>query len=89
MPDGGDAIAIRVLERIAEVPADQWDACAGSDNPFVGHGLLSAFSSAWGPTRRSASSPGTGAASSGAHRAGGISSWGTPTAACATSRPTW
>ncbi len=43
MPDGGDAIAIRVLERIAEVPADQWDACAGSDNPFVGHGFLSAL----------------------------------------------
>jgi uncharacterized protein len=40
MPDGGDALTIRTIERIADLPADQWDACAGSVNPFVSHAFL-------------------------------------------------
>ena len=28
---------------IHDIPADQWDACAGSDNPFVSHAFLSAL----------------------------------------------
>ncbi|MEM7223820.1 MAG: GNAT family N-acetyltransferase [Pseudomonadota bacterium] len=43
MPDGGDAIAIRVIDRVGEVPAGEWDACAGPDNPFLRHGFLSAL----------------------------------------------
>lgn len=41
----GDAeqIIIRVLDQIDRVPADQWDACAGSDNPFVRHAFLQAL----------------------------------------------
>ena len=43
MPDGRDAIAIRVLQSIREVEPDQWDACAGPDNPFVQYAFLSAL----------------------------------------------
>lgn len=43
MPDGSDAITVKVIQSLAEVPADQWDACAGGDNPFVGHAFLSAL----------------------------------------------
>ena len=42
MPDGGTVTA-RVIERIAEVPAADWDACAGGGNPFVGHAFLDAL----------------------------------------------
>ena len=43
MPDGREAVAVRVLNRIAEVPAAQWDACAGADVPFVRHAFLDAL----------------------------------------------
>jgi hypothetical protein len=39
MPDG-DAINVRITSRISEVPAEEWDACAGNDNPFVSHAFL-------------------------------------------------
>jgi predicted N-acyltransferase len=42
MPDGSDSLAVQVVSRIADVPAADWDACAG-DNPFVGHAFLSAL----------------------------------------------
>jgi hypothetical protein len=41
MPDSGDAVTVRVVQGLAEVPADRWDGCAGSDNPFVSHAFLS------------------------------------------------
>ena len=43
MPDGGDAITVRMVERIGDVPAAEWDACAGADNPFVSHAFLEAL----------------------------------------------
>jgi uncharacterized protein len=43
MPDGGDALTVRMIESIAELPADQWNACAGSANPFVSHAFLAAL----------------------------------------------
>ena len=44
MADGGGSVErLRVLERIAEVPAAQWDRCAGADNPFLSHAFLSAL----------------------------------------------
>jgi len=43
MPDGGDSIAVRVLRRIDEVPAAEWDACAGAAVPFVRHTFLRAL----------------------------------------------
>ena len=42
MPDG-DSARVRVVSSLAEIPAAQWDACAGSDNPFVSHGFLEAL----------------------------------------------
>jgi predicted N-acyltransferase len=42
MPDGSEAIAVRVVSRIAELPAAEWDFCAGA-NPFVSHAFLSAL----------------------------------------------
>ncbi|MEO9467873.1 GNAT family N-acetyltransferase [Parasphingorhabdus sp.] len=36
-------IRARAASDIASLPADQWDACAGSDNPFVSHAFLSAM----------------------------------------------
>lgn len=43
MPDGGDAIVLRVVSSLAEVSAAEWDACAGTGNPFVSHAFLSAL----------------------------------------------
>ncbi|MGH6948084.1 MAG: GNAT family N-acetyltransferase [Kiloniellales bacterium] len=43
MPDGGDKIAVKVLAGLGQVSAEQWDACAGDDNPFVSHAFLSAL----------------------------------------------
>ncbi len=43
MPDGGDSITVRIVERISDVAAADWDACAGSDNPFVSHAFLEAL----------------------------------------------
>ena len=46
MPDGSEQIAIRVVERIADIAAADWDACAGGDDPFTGHAFLSALEDA-------------------------------------------
>jgi uncharacterized protein len=43
MPDGSATLTLTLHSDIADVPAAEWDACAGSDNPFVSHALLSAF----------------------------------------------
>ena len=43
MADGGDPARVRVVERLAEVPAAEWDACAGGDNPFLSHAFLEAL----------------------------------------------
>jgi predicted N-acyltransferase len=43
MPDGREPVTIQVASRIAELPAAEWDACAGEHNPFVRHAFLSAL----------------------------------------------
>jgi len=43
MPDGREPVSIQIVKRIAELPASEWDACAGDDNPFVRHAFLSAL----------------------------------------------
>jgi predicted N-acyltransferase len=43
MPDGREPVTVRVLSRIDEVGAAEWDACAGDDNPFVCHAFLDAL----------------------------------------------
>ncbi|MFC4170157.1 GNAT family N-acetyltransferase [Teichococcus aestuarii] len=41
MPDGAPELTLRLHPAIAEIPAAEWDACAGDDNPFVSHAFLS------------------------------------------------
>ena len=36
-------LTARITDGVAAVPADQWDACAGTANPFVSHAFLSAL----------------------------------------------
>jgi uncharacterized protein len=52
MPDGGEPARIRVIERLAEVPASAWDACAGNDNPFVSHAFLEALEASGSATEK-------------------------------------
>jgi predicted N-acyltransferase len=43
MADGGDGVTVRVVSALREIPAAAWDACAGSDNPFLSHAFLEAL----------------------------------------------
>ncbi|EDP61419.1 hypothetical protein BAL199_20195 [alpha proteobacterium BAL199] len=48
MPDGDDVgggieAAVKVVAGIKDVPAVDWDACAGTANPFLSHAFLSAL----------------------------------------------
>lgn len=48
MPDGTDienelAEEVSVLPAISAVAAEEWDACAGADNPFLSHDFLNAL----------------------------------------------
>ncbi|MBO32484.1 MAG: GNAT family N-acetyltransferase, partial [Rhodospirillaceae bacterium] len=45
MPDGREEISVQVVTRIADIPAAVWDACAGTNNPFVSHAFLNALES--------------------------------------------
>ncbi|WP_174279477.1 GNAT family N-acetyltransferase [Sphingomonas bacterium] len=37
------AVTARLAEGVASIAAADWDACAGADNPFVGHAFLAAL----------------------------------------------
>lgn len=47
MPDGRESIAIRIVDRIADIPAAEWDSCAAGagslGNPFLSHCFLHAL----------------------------------------------
>ncbi len=43
MPDGDGAIELSLAESIGAIAPEDWDACAGTDNPFIGHAFLSAL----------------------------------------------
>jgi predicted N-acyltransferase len=43
MPDGGPELALSLHRAVAEIPAAEWDACAGGANPFVAHAFLHAL----------------------------------------------
>ncbi|HVO03035.1 MAG TPA: GNAT family N-acetyltransferase [Candidatus Cybelea sp.] len=42
-PRSAQTLTARVVDRIDEIPAAQWDACAGPDNPFLRHAFLKAL----------------------------------------------
>jgi predicted N-acyltransferase len=46
------AITLTLHARIAEIAPDEWDACAGEDNPFVSHAFLSALEDSGSTGRR-------------------------------------
>src|ERR1700680_1544820 len=41
--DGVDGVTVRIVPRLADIPAAQWDACAGAANPFLAHAFLEAL----------------------------------------------
>jgi predicted N-acyltransferase len=43
MPDGADLHTVNSLPSIHEIAREDWNACAGSDDPFVGHAFLAAL----------------------------------------------
>src|SRR6201999_2411871 len=43
MPDGSATLTLTLHQKIADIPAADWDACAGTNNPFVSHAFLSAL----------------------------------------------
>ena len=43
MPDGREEVLTRVISSINDVPAKDWNACAGNANPFVRHEFLHAL----------------------------------------------
>ena len=51
MPDGGEALTVRVVPRLKDVASEGWDACAGPENPFVSHAFLSALEESGSATR--------------------------------------
>ena len=50
-------VLARLAEGVAAVPAADWDACAGADNPFVGHAFLSALEESGSATARTGWQP--------------------------------
>lgn len=46
------SLSARVVAGLAEVPAESWDACAGSDNPFLSHAFLEALEASGSATAR-------------------------------------
>jgi predicted N-acyltransferase len=43
MPDGNEAIIVKVISSISEVLPESWDLCAGKSHPFTRHAFLSAL----------------------------------------------
>src|SRR5690242_1356873 len=50
MADGSERVTVKVVSRLAELPAAEWDACAGEDNPFLSHAFLEALESSGSAT---------------------------------------
>ncbi|WP_174273685.1 GNAT family N-acetyltransferase [Sphingomonas bacterium] len=53
---GGDVVA-RMADGVGAFDAADWDACAGADNPFVGHAFLSALEESGSATARAGWQP--------------------------------
>ena len=57
MNDTGDAVTLTVHPSIAEIPAAEWDACAGEINPTLGYTFLQAMEESGSATARSGWAP--------------------------------
>ena len=51
------AVTARIADGIAAIPVADWDACAGSANPFVGHAFLSILEASGSATTRAGWQP--------------------------------
>ncbi|MBV8936360.1 MAG: N-acetyltransferase, partial [Alphaproteobacteria bacterium] len=52
MNDTSATVTVRVHSAIAEIPAADWDACAGEANPTVSHAFLNAMEESGSTTAR-------------------------------------
>jgi hypothetical protein len=52
MPDTCAQLSLTLHRAIAEIPAAEWNACAGADNPFVSHAFLLALEESGSATGR-------------------------------------
>lgn len=43
MADGRESVTVKIVSRLADIPAAEWDVCAGEDNPFLSHTFLEAL----------------------------------------------
>jgi predicted N-acyltransferase len=57
MNEGAEPITLRIHGAIDEIPADQWDACAGDINPTVSHVFLNALEESGSATARTGWAP--------------------------------
>jgi hypothetical protein len=57
MPNTADQVTLTVHPSIAEIPAADWDACAGDINPTLGHTFLGAMEESGSATGRSGWAP--------------------------------
>ena len=55
MPD--TAVTARLADGVAAIPAADWDACAGADNPFLSHAFLSVMEQSGSATARAGWQP--------------------------------
>lgn len=53
MADDGNSIRARIAEGVASIPAREWDACAGPDNPFLMHAFLASLEQSGSATGKS------------------------------------
>jgi predicted N-acyltransferase len=51
------AVTARIADGVAAIPAADWDACAGRDNPFLSHAFLSLLESSGSATARTGWQP--------------------------------
>jgi predicted N-acyltransferase len=52
MPDGSGQFSLTLHKAIGDIAPEDWNACAGSDNPFVSYGFLSAVEDSGSATAR-------------------------------------
>jgi hypothetical protein len=57
MADSSSEFVARIGTGVAALDADDWDACAGAGNPFVGHAFLSALEESGSATSRTGWQP--------------------------------
>ena len=57
MPDGNEPTTLKIVQAIADLPASEWDACAGDENPFVSHAFLLALEESGSACARSGWAP--------------------------------